>query len=44
MVRANGLNHWPATPYMKPARDPYTLSTCARFDSMPHECEHNLGR
>ena len=33
-----------ASQSMKPARDPFTLSTCARFESMPHECEHSLGR
>lgn len=33
-----------ASPSMRAARDPATLSSCAKFDAMPHECEHSLGR
>ena len=33
-----------STPTVKTSRDPFTLSSCAKFDSMPHECRHALDR
>ena len=33
-----------SSPYQKTARDPFTLSTCAKFEAMPPECEHSLAR
>jgi len=33
-----------SSPHQKTARDPFTLGSCAKFEAMPHECEHSLGR
>ena len=33
-----------SSPYVKTSRDPFTLSNCAKFEAMPAECEHALGR